>query len=244
MPNWTDRYLAGECREVWREMTQAGPALRDDPTRWGDAEEVARETVRRARSNIAQIHELLTAEGYQFARGENALRPPAPDVHEQLSEIEHAIGEIPLSLKVWLEDVGSVDLTGSHPSWEFEYTDPLVVDCQLDEVVEEHRDREETGWYATAGTTLFPLSLSPDYMHKADVSGGPPYFVGLPNRSVDALWENDTLHPQTLFVDYLRSALLEWGGFPGWARREPDFARPNQPFPEALRRLAADLERF
>jgi hypothetical protein len=46
------------------------------------------------------------------------------------------------------------------------------------------------------------------------------------------------------FVEYLRSALLRWGGFPGWARHEPEFAAPAEPWPPLLEQLAETFERF
>jgi hypothetical protein len=106
------------------------------------------------------------------------------------------------------------------------------------------RHRQQTGWFALAGTTKLPLHLAPDYLHKAQVSGGEPYGIELPEAGADAPWRNDDLHAGATFVTYLRSALLDWAGFPGWARPAPDFARPQQPFPDELTRLATALERF
>jgi hypothetical protein len=242
--SWIDRYRAGAHREVWREMTDAGPALRDDAEAWKDATEVVRETLRRVRDNIRLLHGTLASAGYRFACGDLALQAPSPDVRERLDEIERVVGPIPLLLKVWLEEVGSVNLIGTLPSWRFEYTDALVVECWIADVIDDHRDRQAFGWYEMAGTASYPLPLSPDYLHKVDVSGGPPYSIGLPNLGVDALWQDDALHPQTLFVDYLRSARLDWGGFPGWSRREPQWAAPQEPLPGVLTELAAEFERF
>jgi hypothetical protein len=151
---------------------------------------------------------------------------------------------VPLSLRVWLDEVGGVNLNGTHPEWSFEYPDPLVVECDLGGVVEDYNYRQESGRLATAGTEKLPLYLAPDYLHKAQVSGGEPYGIELPEAGADAVWHNDDLHEGATFVAYLRSALLDWAGFPGWARNAPDFARPSQPFPDELRRLAAGLERF
>ena len=242
--SWIDRYRAGAYRDVWREMIDAGPWLRDRPQEWEDATAVVRETLRRVRSNVQQLHAALSSAGYRFACGDQALQAPPIDIDERLQAIERAIGPIPLLLDVWLLDIGGVNLTGTHPSWQFEFTDALVVESLIDEVVDEHRDREKTGWYELAGATRFPLALSPDYKHKADVSGGAPYSIGLPNPGVDAYWEGDTLHPQMWFIDYLRTTLLDWGGFPGWGRREPDWAAPQEPWPDALAELAANFERF
>lgn len=241
---WIDRYRAGEHRAVWQEMTGAGPALRDNREGWDDATAVVRETLRRVRDNITLLHGTLTSAGYRFARGDLALQAPQADVRERLDEIERVIGPVPLLLKVWLQEVGGVDLTGTLPSWQFEFTDAFVVDCWIDDVIDDHRDRQDAGWYEMAGETQFPLPLAPDYLHKVNASGAAPYAIGLPNAGVDALWEGDELHSETLFINYLRSALLNWGGFPGWARREPDWAAPQEPWPPLLAEVVEELERF
>lgn len=95
------------------------------------------------------------------------------------------------------------------------------------------------------GRDGFPVALAPDYFHKADVSGGAPYEIELPDASTDPLWLNDDLHEGKTFVGYARSALLEWAGFPGFAREDPDeTGRPHQPFPADLAELTRRLEAF
>lgn len=74
-------------------------------------------------------------------------------------------------------------------------------------------------------------------LQKADVSGGPPYGIWLPTGAADAPWVEDDLHTGA-FITYLRSALLEWAGIPGW-QREPELTPP-----EELLALAATLQRF
>ncbi len=53
------------------------------------------------------------------------------------------------------------------------------------------------------GRGPFTIDLGPDWLHKANVSGGPPYGMEVPNFGVDGLllWEPH----QTIFVNYLRS---------------------------------------
>jgi hypothetical protein len=226
-------------------MGDVGARLRDDAKAWQDAVEVAHETMRRVRQNVERLHEALSAEGYRFASGDRALVAPAAGVREQLDDVERVMGPIPLAVRVWLEEVGGVNLSGTHPAWQFDYTDAFVVQLEypIDEIVEEYEDRRATGWFTLAKTDRFPLSLAPDYLHKADVSGSAPYAVGVPDAGVDAPWLRDDLH-RCSFVEYLRIALLQWGGFPGWARREPDWASPTEPWPRSLAELAAGFERF
>jgi hypothetical protein len=242
--SWVARYRAGDCEGVWRELVAAGPALRDDGGGWKEATEVAGELIGRAGRNVRRLHQALAQSGYSFDLGDAALTPPQPDIDERIAEVERTVGPMPLAVRVWLQEIGNVNLTGSHPLWGFQYGDPLVVECAIDDVVEEYEDRKHVGWFELAGTDRFPLSLAPDYLHKSDVSGGAPYGINLPAPAVDALWDNDALHQGLTFVEYLRSALLRWGGFPGWARHEPEFAAPAEPWPPLLEQLAETFERF
>jgi hypothetical protein len=50
----------------------------------------------------------------------------------------------------------------------------------------------------------FQVPFAPDYLHKADISGGLPYGIAVPNAGVDGLVLGD-IH-QTTFTNYLRIA--------------------------------------
>jgi hypothetical protein len=241
--SWADEYRAGDHEGVWRKLTELGPGLRQDCAAWDDATEVARETMRHVRANVERLHAALLEDGYRFDRPDDALVAPAADAHDRLDQVERVVGPLPLSLRGWFEVVGSVNFVGVHPEWDFEYADPLVVDCPIDHIVREYEEREASGWFEEEDTDRFPLDLAPDYLHKADVSGGAPYSIWVPDAAADARWEFDDLH-ETAFVGYLRSALLDWGGFPGWARRVPAWAAPTEPWPPLLADLTARFERF
>jgi hypothetical protein len=235
---WMSRYAAGEVGPVWAEIVAAG----GPPS--AEAVAVARELARRAGRNVARIHDHLAAQGYAF-EAEQPIRPPAPDVARQLDAIAEQIAPVPLALRTWAEEVGRVTLNGSHPEWTIEYSDPLCVELDPADAVEVHRDWLEVGWFERWGLTAFPIALAPDVFHKADVSGGSPYGIELPGDAIDPLWLNDDVHDGVTFVGYLRSALLRWAGFPGWARVDPEgTGRPRPPFPPDLARLAAQLEPF
>ena len=241
---WVTRYEAGDCEGVWGELVAAGPDLRDDVGRWEEASEVAQEMMRRAKRNVDHLHQALAESGYRFEMGDAALAPPQPDIDARIADVERAVGPMPLAVRVWLQEVGNVNLIGTHPEWHFEYSDPLVVECAIDGVVEDYEYRKKMGWFALAGTDRLPLYLAPDYLHKADISGGAPYGIDLPAPGVDAMWDNDEAHSGLTFVEYLRSALLEWGGFPGWARRDSEFASPEEPWPALLEEITTSFERF
>lgn len=57
----------------------------------------------------------------------------------------------------------------------------------------------------------FELQLAPDYLHKANISGGVPYSVQLPFSGIDPIFANE--RHKLPFVDYLRLC-FRWGGFP------------------------------
>jgi hypothetical protein len=238
--SWTDRYLAGDRGQVWAEMLGAGPRLRADPVGWEQARTVAELTMRRARGNVERLIDMLPAGGYRFEPGEGlpVFEPPAADITDQLDRLEATTGPLPLALRAWLAQVGRVNLTGSHPAWRYAYSDPLVVDAPVDYIHSEYRD-----WEADRGTEwdrgVFTVDIAPDYLHKANVSGGAPYGLAVPDPAADGilLWERH----QTTFVGYLRLA-FGWGGFPGWDRGQLDgWARPDEPTPAVLSRWAADL---
>jgi hypothetical protein len=217
-----DEYRAGSRVGVWARLVAAGPALRDDPDAWREARAVARETMRRARANAERLQDALRANGYVFA-SRAPLRDPEPAAAARLDEVEERIGPLPLSLRAWVEEVGAVDLNGSHPDWPEVTTDALVVDpapgggAASEAILAEHDER---------GGGRFPLPLAHDHLHKAGISGGEPYAMWLPDAAADGKWVGDDLHRGT-FVEYLRSAFAA-AGFPGFARH-PEVVVPLLP---------------
>ncbi|AHH95587.1 hypothetical protein GCM10010174_78510 [Kutzneria viridogrisea] len=220
-------YLDGHQVRVWTELTSMGTDLRGTDG-WSEAVEVARATMRRVRTNVERLAELLPATGYRFTEPTDVFSPPPPDIAEQLTKLEGQVGPIPLALRCWYEEVGRVDLTGGHPDWELELTDALVVDAPIEFVLDDRAD-----WESDRGTEwdrgTFTIDFAPDLRHKAGISGGPPYSLAVPNPGVDGLvlWEPH----QTTFVNYLRTS-FRFGGFPGWE---------GHTVPEVIRELAGKL---
>jgi hypothetical protein len=60
------------------------------------------------------------------------------------------------------------------------------------------------------------LTLAPDFLQKANASGGLPYGVTLPDAAADVLFQNEA--NELPFVAYLRLCFA-WGGFPRLAGR-------------------------
>jgi hypothetical protein len=170
----------------------------------------------------------------------NVFSPPGNKTSRQLAKLEKAAGgPLPLSLRAWYEQVGGVSLMGSHavlnavefsnrgtlqqfkvlvrgpatsfpPARQDIAPDPLVI-YPLEEMLDQAEGDE--------GGDELQLAISPDDLHKANVSGD-AYYVRLPDARAD--FEFDDWHKST-FVNYLRAA-FRWGGFPGWQR----FSNPPQ----------------
>jgi hypothetical protein len=127
MVTYLERYLAGECEEVWADLMGLDARVRDE---WvlADALAVARETMRRVRSNLATLIPRLERAGYVFGyegldpafaqRQPAPFRPPPADISETLARFEATIGVLPLSLCAWYETMGEVNFVGRAPeSW-------------------------------------------------------------------------------------------------------------------------------
>ncbi len=184
--------------------------------------ELARTIMRRARSNVEVIVSWLQASGYRFAYPESAYRPPPRDLAEQIRAFEALGFHVPLSLRVWWEEVGSVNLMGTHPDWpqdgyRFESndvweTDPLVVEVEgLTEEYENWKyNRDEMGEDCIGP---FRIAIAPDAIHKANFSGGVPWEMCCDSPAVDSIVLNE--RHCVGFVAYLRIA-FQWAGFPGF----------------------------
>lgn len=217
-----DRYLAGEHETVWKELVALGDSVRTGPHA-ADALAVARETMNRVEQNLrtlaGRLHELgyrfvdPTARGGLFGLGKPKAHaphvPPVGDAGVQVAALEGAAGgPIPLSLRAFYEVVGDVNFLGEHPTLAprgSAIADPLFVHGVADAIacVESWDDDDQK-----------MIVVAPDALHKANVSGGDPYMLAVPDGAADALLEEE---PRGVtFVEYLRIAILGWGGFPGW----------------------------
>ena len=138
------------------------------------------------------------------------FQAPTKGVARALNRFERDRGgPMPLSLRAWFEQVGSVNLMGIHEALNPEFgatgPDPLVVyPCPFSN-------------FDACAEAFGPdvLVISPDDIHKANNSGGDPYCMQVVDPVADARLLNQWR--QTTFVDYLRTA-FSWGGFPGWER--------------------------
>jgi hypothetical protein len=250
--DYLGRYRRGEREAVWRDLLALGE-LTPGTAAWWTVDAVARETMSRARRNVELLVQRLDEVGYRFEapRAPSAepltrcvFVPPRPDVRQRVDDLEARTGPVPLSLRAWWEEVGTVDLTGSHPDWPTGspgiLNDALVVNpvesvLSAYEEWSEERASEDPEWREEA----FDAPLAPDILHKADVSGGLPCAIRLPDGGADALLRNvamlmpdvrrpdglgvDVPEPTETLVGYLRRS-FRWAGFPGFEAlpRRPD----------------------
>lgn len=221
---WLSRYRRGERAQVWLELRQLGSRVREP----GFAEEaglVCDEMAHRARHNIEVLVERLSDAGYRFHSNDHDQQPVAPFVAATAAAAGHAqwlddtFGPVPLTVLSWVRLVGDVWFVGTHPqAADSAACDPLVIEIEgsrypdasmRDFLVEElavWREQIDHNHYPRA----FSLPVAPDRLHKADVSGGPPYGVVVPDGCADALFVGETTMP---FVSYLNWVFAH-GGFP------------------------------
>jgi hypothetical protein len=241
MGTWLDQYLAVDELETWTILFGAGTRYRDDPDfeDRDDVVEVVRETMRRARRNIERLATMLPAAGWRFRDPSKVLIPPSEGIEASLDGLEGEIGRLPLSLRVWLEEVGVVSLAGYHPSWGYDLIDYLEVDTSVAAI-----RRQYAYWQSAIGRGRklpFTIAIAPDYLHKNDVGGGAAYSMVAPDDNIDGILWNE--YHQTTFVNYLRIA-FSWGGLLGWDRPGPPLERYQSDPPQALRDIARSLERI
>ena len=139
--SFLDRYLDGECKEVWDELIALGPAVRKPP-HYLYAPLVAEETMRRVAVNVDNVIRRLEYMGYRFRMRTAAHIPPGEQTHELLKKLDSLAGPAPLSLAAFYKIVGSVDLSGYHAqltatSGGYLLPDPLVV-FPLEQILREY----------------------------------------------------------------------------------------------------------
>ena len=211
--------------------------IRDRQQRWRDAAAVggalAQADAAQAFAGCAEALRVIGGElvaiGYPVRQ---IVVPPTPDLDLLVRDLEQRARVVvpPVLVSFWrhVGGVSFVDLDAyAHVTfWEdagatSEYCcDGVMVDaCTrawvdycVDDIVEDQADED--------GPRV--ITLSPDNLHKDDVSGGCPYGVASDGGWL-ATWENFAWgkRPESAppdppdFLGYLRSAILECAGFPG-----------------------------
>jgi len=222
--DWLARYRVGQREQVWHELRQLGAAVREPEIR-AEAQLVCDEMAVRARHNIEVIVERLTQDGFRFHTNDDEQTPvtphfpPTPTAAQHADWLEQRFGPVPLTLLSWIRLVGDVWLVGTHPEWPTsDSADPLVIQVEGSHhpewSIQDYFTSKWEQWHEdTEGDPEwgpFILNLAPDYLHKANVSGGAPYGMRLPDACADGLFRAEMGMP---FVEYL-NWVFRRAGFP------------------------------
>jgi hypothetical protein len=236
------RYLRGEHEAVWNEFRSheaLGGKLLEE------ARAVAAETMKRVARAADLLSERLASLGWQPLYGALRTRPRAKD-REVMRRIEEVTGApLPLSMRTFWEFVGGInfvwdyergDAPGLGADLPMDQFDPLCVDSPQDVThVFEEWDDQRSGVNPEFANP-FDLDLAPDYLHKANISGGGPYRIELPFLGADPIFAAEA--HEFPFVDYLRLC-FRWAGFP---RLERHAERAD--VREFVAVMAKDVEQF
>lgn len=254
-----ERYICGEYKAVWEELRALGPKVRDSK-HYADAQQVARETMRRARMNLELLAERLRGLDYQFdARHIDrdaglvpGISPPPADTERLLAELEQAVGTLPLALVAFWQEIGEVDFRGRFTRltpierafrWlrgqriEFysprvpSYPDAILI-YPLSGLLGEYECwRERVREDGLEEVGPFALMVAPDHWHKEGESGCGGYDIAVPDLGADG--QLSARH-QTTLVNYLRDC-CRWAGFPGFTESS---------FPPEMQAITRDLVPF
>jgi hypothetical protein len=230
--NLLERYVAGDCTEVWREVCALGEVT-------DEAAAVAHELMSRVGRNVDTVASRLEAAGWRFLHLP-AHTPPDDDDAELLDEAAALVGPLPLALTACLSVVGEVCLGGTHPAWDrtsylFDFSGEAVLADPLWLPPAGWLAEECEMWAEEGADGSFTLELAPDELHKANISGS-THDIELPTTDHDPVLVGVRNRPGISLVEYLRVSLLRWGGFPGFEYEDD--------VPELVRELAAELEAF
>jgi len=222
------RYRRGEHEAVWTAL-RSHQAIDADCR--AEAIAVARETMTRVARCADLLAERLAAKGWVALTGRLRWLPSESD-KGIINAIEQFTGAaLPPSLSGFWNEVGGIDFVWNYEKAErapdfglglaLVEMDPLHVcpPAHTTYLLEEWKERR-----SQVDPDLddpWNLDLAPDYLHKANFSGGAPYGSALPYLGADPVFVNE-VH-ELPFVEYLRLA-FRWGGFPRLERhaRNPD----------------------
>jgi hypothetical protein len=237
------RYGRGEHEAVWQELREHASITGDLRM---EALALGHETMKRVAQAADVVANRLAKRGWQALSGALRTTPHRED-SRIVARIEAITGApLPPSLLAFWEVVGGIDFVWNYQQRaappdldvgvDLDQMDPLAVEPPrtVSYLFEEWED-------ACSGVDAelidpFHLDLAPDYLHKADISGGAPYGIELPFAGADPVFVNEA--HELPFVDYLRLA-FRWGGFP---RLERHADRPDvQAF---VAEMSRDLEPF
>lgn len=217
-----ERYLAGEHDAVCEELAMLGPAVSEDPYR-DPAAEIATEMMRRVRRNAELLRVRWRDAGWEFGYGwadewartdvENApplLGARRPDAAARLDGIERRLGPVPLVVRAFVAEVGSLNFVGQPrlpaalrdlsdeellaAGWVWpgrEECDPVQIDPDPDQLDRQPRDSGNEPVVGFTSAQPDPpgyryLRMWPDRYHKYLLSGAGSYGTLIPQSGFDA----------------------------------------------------------
>lgn len=216
--------MEGETKEAYDELVSLEDQI-SDPNVLYEINKVLTEIFSRVKYNSGIIYRELRRMNYCFW-GTTSLdtrwpiRFPKNNTQKLIRTLEigvQPIGHIPLSLKYFYSIVGSINFT-----WDYEKkeqikwpgSDPLEIIALEDAisiVTNKYWEEEMKEYLSDEDYQKAFLELSGDFLHKDNISGGPPYSIALTkNKSVDGFMIH--MPEKIRFVDYLRRC-FEYGGF-------------------------------
>ncbi len=221
MTSYLERYNSGEYKAVWKELIELKDGILE-PDIYDDATQVARTTMKRVRYNVEMLYDKLIELKYEFAYPKTAfIRAISDEKQGHIGKAEELIHRIPLSVRMWYEEVGEVWFIGEHPLLSSENPrdnstiTSLPFCCAFYELVPGYLRPEEVDdeFYDTT-----VLNFSPDFAAKHGYSGALDA-VYLAANPMDA---EVIIDKGIFFVDYLRENFF-WGGFPGFKYKQEKF---------------------
>jgi len=207
----------------WANLVSRSHCLYDDKFRL-EALGFAMRLMQGFRDFLLKLIDRLDAEEYEFV-AKDVYRDPDINAADWIEELRRKSIFLPISLEACIKTIGYTNLMGTHPSWrvpayKYEYDkhfeEPIYTDPFVFEVTHEYIEYLYSEW--CSGDTperdpIFKIDISPDYIHKANISGGMPYQIAADKQRVDSLFLNER-HCTTLFGYIYRTAY--WRGFPGF----------------------------
>jgi hypothetical protein len=238
----TEQILA--CRDRWLDAVTSGQPVAA----------LVENTFEGCREAVAQLGSQLVDLGYP---SRTFLLPCPAGLEKRLARIErHTSVSLPKLIRVFWRIVGGIALVDLKQHRHVAFWDDLAINGAHEFCDGVYVDACDDDWlaYTTEDFTdyaedrdeeSFRYTLAPDGYLKDGISGGPPYALG---RGSDwaPTWENfdwaGYRRPDTAvadppdFVSYLRTALLECAGFPGFLGHQKfeairqDLIRDLRPF--------------
>lgn len=209
-----ERYLNGETEQVYEDIYKLGKEA-FLPNNLSDIEKVLTETFERVAYNLDIIYKELIEINYLFKtdfpfNSERPLIKPLQETDQLLFELDKTVkpfGFVPISIKLFYKIVGACNF-----AWDYDTNEDFIWECadpiqiiSLDDLVSYMTDEDNQEvlqeYYDEDG--FVSLELSADYLHKDNISGGPPYSLQIPSeQSIDAVFLYE--EHNTTFINYLR----------------------------------------